>query len=300
MALLFASATTAAADASLTPVVDCVVPQGISATTNKVYFGYTNSGIPVSVPFGDSNQIVPGIQFQGQPTVLNTGTYERVFAASWNPTAFTQLAWDLNGLAAIADSTTPVCVAGITGTASDVTLSTATLHGDVDIGGQGTTYHFEYGNGSGDVSTPTRTAPPGPQETVSEPISDLGPGNPYHFRLVATNGDGTTEGTLATFTTLAPPPPPTTVTATTTVTTSTTITSPAVTTTVTTPATTTTVTTAGPTTTVTTPGKTTTVTVTAPTKTVTVPGPTTTVTTPGKTTTVTVTRNDPHRRRHRS
>src|ERR1700712_4536159 len=58
---LLASATTASADASLTPVVDCVVPQGINATTNKVYFGYTNAGLAVSVPFGDSNQIVPGI-----------------------------------------------------------------------------------------------------------------------------------------------------------------------------------------------------------------------------------------------
>jgi len=115
MALLLASATTAAADASLTPVVDCVVPQGIDAQTSKVYFGYTNSGVDVSVPFGDSNQIVPGIQFQGQPTVFDTGTYERVFAASWNPTAFTTLAWELNGLTAIANSATPVCVAGITG-----------------------------------------------------------------------------------------------------------------------------------------------------------------------------------------
>ena len=222
----------------------------------------------------------PGFSFQGQPTVFNTGTYERAFAAAWNPTAFKGLSWDFNGLTAIADSTTPLCVAGITGTASDVTLSTATLHGDVDIGGQGTTYHFEYGNGSGDVSPPTRTALPGPQETVSEPIGDLGPGNPYHFRLVATNSDGTTQGTLATFTTLAPPPPPTTVTATTTVTTSTTITAPATTTTVTTP---------GPTTSVTTPGQTTTVTIAGPTTTVTVPGPTTTVTTPARTTTVTVT-----------
>jgi hypothetical protein len=241
----------------------------------------------------------PGFSFQGQPTVFNTGTYERAFAAAWNPTAFKGLSWDFNGLTAIADSTTPLCVAGITGTASDVTLSTATLRGDVDIGGQGTTYHFEYGNGSGDVSTPTRTALPGPQETVSEPIGDLGPGNPYHFRLVATNSDGTTQGTLATFTTLAPPPPPTTVTATTTVTTSTTITAPATTTTVTTPGPTTTVTTPGPTTSVTTPGQTTTVTIAGPTTTVTVPGPTTTVTTPARTTTVSHRdRNGPHRRRH--
>ena len=148
--------------------------------------------------------------------------------------AFTQLAWDMNGLAAIADSTTPVCVAGITGTASDVTLSTASLHGDVDIGGQGTTYHFEYGNNP-DISTPTQTAVPGPQETVSEPVTDLAPGNPYHFRLVATNSDGTTQGDLVTFATHAAPPPPITVTTTTTVTVSTTVTVTGARTTVTVP-----------------------------------------------------------------
>jgi hypothetical protein len=184
----------AGADASLTPVVDCVVPQRINATTNKVYFGYTNPGVEVSVPFGETNQIVPGIPFQGQPTVFNTGTYERVFAASWNPTAFMGLSWEFNNLTATADSRTPVCVAGITGTASDVTLSTASLNGDVDIGGQGTTYHFRL------VGHQQRWHHPGP---------------------------------LATFTTLAPPPPPTTVAATTTVTTSTTVTAPATTTNVT-------------------------------------------------------------------
>jgi hypothetical protein len=46
----------AGADASLAPVVDCVVPLGINATTNKVYFGYTNPGAEVWVPFGDTNQ----------------------------------------------------------------------------------------------------------------------------------------------------------------------------------------------------------------------------------------------------
>jgi hypothetical protein len=217
MALLLAYVAIVQADPTLTPVVDCVVPEGISATTNKVYFGYTNLGAELSVPFGDANEVVPGIQFQGQPTVFNTGTYERAFYAAWNPTAFESIEWDLNGLTAIADSTTPLCVSGITGTASDVTMITATLHGDVNIAGNDTTYHFEYGNGNGpDISTPTETALPGPQQTVSEPITDLAPGNTYHFRMVATNSDGTTEGALATFTTIAPPPPPTTVTTTTT------------------------------------------------------------------------------------
>lgn len=210
----------AQADLSLTPVVDCVVPQGINATTNKVYFGYTNPGLQVSVPVGTTNQVEPGVQFQGQPTVFDTGTYERVFYAAWDPTAFESIAWDLNGLEAVADSTTPLCVSGITGTASDVTMSTAMLHGDVNIAGAETTYYFEYGNGNGpDISTPTQTALPGPQQTVAEPIADLVPGNLYHFQIVATDSDGTTQGALATFTTVAPPPATTTVTtATTTVT----------------------------------------------------------------------------------
>jgi hypothetical protein len=220
MVLLLACTAIAGADASLTPVVDCMVPQGISATVNKVYFGYTNPGAPVSIPSGGTNGVVPGIQFQGQPTVFNTGTYERVFYAGWDTTAFQLIRWDLNGLSATADATTPLCVSGITGTASDVTMSTATLHGDVNIAGDGTTYHFEYGNGNGpDITTPTQTALPGPQQTISEPIAGLVPGDPYHFRIVATNSDGTTQGALVTFTTVAPPPAPTTVTTTTPVTT---------------------------------------------------------------------------------
>jgi hypothetical protein len=233
MVLLLVGPATLQADQSLMPVVDCVVPQGISATSDKVYFGYTYGGVSMSVPFGDSNQVVPGIQFQGQPTVFNTGTYQRVFYAAWNPTAFQAIAWELNGFSAIANSTTPVCVSGITGTASDVTTSTATLHGDINIAGEQTTYHFEYGDDVGpSISTPSQTALPGPQQTISAPVADLTPGDTYHFRIVATNSDGTTEGALASFDTSAPSAPPVT----------TTVTAPSVTTTVTAPPVTTTVT----------------------------------------------------------
>ncbi len=185
MVLLLASATMAAADASLTPVVDCVGAPGHQRDDEQgVLRLHEPRGGGIGSVWG-TNRIVPGIRFQGQPTVFNTGTDERVFAASWSSMAFTQLAWDMNGLAAIADLTTQVCVAGITGTASDVTLSTASLHGDVGIGGRG---HVPLRENGPDISTPTQTDVP----TTSA--------------LVATNSDGLTRGALVTFATLAPPP----------------------------------------------------------------------------------------------
>jgi NHL repeat-containing protein len=84
--------------------------------------------------------------------------------------------------------------------------TTATLRGRIHPHGQETTYHFEYGLtdsygnfapvpdgniGSGDAV-----------QSVEEPISGLAPNTTYHFRLVAANGTGETQGPDGTFTTL--------------------------------------------------------------------------------------------------
>jgi phosphodiesterase/alkaline phosphatase D-like protein len=78
-----------------------------------------------------------------------------------------------------------------------------------------TTYHFEYGTG---VSYGSRTAESAPigagtqDQAAIAHLSGLAPGTTYHFRVVASNGIGTADGTDQTFTTSPAPeggPPPT-------------------------------------------------------------------------------------------
>ena len=211
LALSASLATAAPAAADVVPFVDCV---GAGTGTVNVYFGYTNDGPAQSILFGEQNEVVPGIGYQGQPTVFNTGTYARVFRAVWNQTAFTGIAWELNGHQALATRTgpspSPTCVAGETGPASDLAPTTATLNAVVGAAGQMTSYNFEYGTGAvPDHSTPPAVVTTGQHGLVQESIAGLTPGTEYHYRVVATNEDGTTEGELRTFTTPVLPAPPT-------------------------------------------------------------------------------------------
>ncbi len=85
--------------------------------------------------------------------------------------------------------------------ATDITLGTATLNGIVNPFGQAGTYHFEwgtsisYGNTTNEVSAGSgSTGIP-----VNAAISGLVVGTTYHFRIVATNVDGTSNGSDLTF-----------------------------------------------------------------------------------------------------
>ena len=72
----------------------------------------------------------------------------------------------------------------------------ATAHGAVDPENQPTSWYFEYGPTSqyGAVS-PTSTLPaPEALHQVQAQLPRLVAGRPYHYRLVATNASGTTEG----------------------------------------------------------------------------------------------------------
>ena len=98
----------------------------------------------------------------------------------------------------------------ITGGASDVTATAARLGGAVDPSGLPTSYRFEYG-GSTDYGTVTPDADAGTGITVASVAADvagLAPAAAHHFRLVATNVDGTSFGADQTFTTQALPPAP--------------------------------------------------------------------------------------------
>jgi DNA-binding beta-propeller fold protein YncE len=97
-----------------------------------------------------------------------------------------------------------------TGAASEVGVGSATLAGTVDPQGWDTSYAFQYGTSTAYGSSwPTvlvdMGALEGPQPVLVS-IPNLQPGTTYHYRLVASNGGGTSYGPDMTFTTGQYPP----------------------------------------------------------------------------------------------
>jgi hypothetical protein len=91
--------------------------------------------------------------------------------------------------------------------ATGLTSSGGTVNGTVNPEGQATTYQFEYGTttGYGSVS-PASPGSAGSGTTAvneSSALSGLSPSTTYHYRLDATNGTGTTDGSDQQFSTTA-------------------------------------------------------------------------------------------------
>jgi len=95
----------------------------------------------------------------------------------------------------------------VTGTASGVGPTGATVGGTVNPNGQPTTWYVEYGTSTSYGSkTAAQDAGSGTtSKTVSTALSGLSAGKTYHFRLVAQSSAGTTNGLDATFVTAEPP-----------------------------------------------------------------------------------------------
>jgi phosphodiesterase/alkaline phosphatase D-like protein len=93
-----------------------------------------------------------------------------------------------------------------TDAATGVTSDSAILNATLDTRGQATTYVFEYGTTTayGD-QVPLSPVDAGAGGPVSVALDGLAPGATIHYRLVATNADGTTAGGDSSFTTLDPP-----------------------------------------------------------------------------------------------
>ncbi len=182
-----------------TPVLDCV------ASTNGAfvaYFGYVDPSSASTIAAGVDNSVVPGITFQGQPTYFETGTYLRVFSVAFGP-VFSEVAWDLNGVEALATESSPACEDAVSAPASARTPTTATLNGVVTPDGEPTAYMFSWGTSTAytQQSAPVTVTGNSPQ-LVSDQITGLQPGTTYHFVLQASNvDDGASTGTDETFTT---------------------------------------------------------------------------------------------------
>ncbi len=107
----------------------------------------------------------------------------------------------------VAQAAAAAAPSAITGTVSTVAGTSATLNGTVNPGGAATDWWFEYGTSASYGSkTPTAAAGSGTTNVaVSKALSGLAPATTYHYRLVAKNPSGTTNGGDGLFTTASPP-----------------------------------------------------------------------------------------------
>ena len=103
--------------------------------------------------------------------------------------------------ATLTDGSVPTVV---TNSATELTTTSATLNGTVNPGNLSTSLEFEYGLTSnyGDVLTLLNPVEGGEDVQVNAEVTGLVPGSQYHFRLVATNTSGTTNGEDQTFATV--------------------------------------------------------------------------------------------------
>lgn len=92
----------------------------------------------------------------------------------------------------------------VTGKASAVTATAATLAGTVNANGQSVKYWFAYGTSStlaGAAQTPAVAASGSSTITVTAKVTKLTPGTKYYFQLQASDSGGTATGAIASFTT---------------------------------------------------------------------------------------------------
>jgi hypothetical protein len=103
--------------------------------------------------------------------------------------------------------TTSSVPAVVTGNASSVSATSATLNGTVDPSGRPTTWYFEYGRSTSyGTKTPVKDGGSASgASAVSASVTGLTAGTTYHFRLVATNDAGTSRGSDHTFVASAAP-----------------------------------------------------------------------------------------------
>jgi hypothetical protein len=106
-----------------------------------------------------------------------------------------------------AAATQPVAT---TGSAEQVTTSSARVSGTVNPGGAETSYHFEYGTTTayGLTSTPRNAGAGTEPVTVHATLAGLTADTEYHYRVVAESSAGTAAGNDATVRTAGKPRPP--------------------------------------------------------------------------------------------
>jgi hypothetical protein len=161
---------------------------------DRVYIAHAAS----LLAFDSSGEIVE--RFEPDPSVL-TG---------WGPTAVNEANGDIYvyGGGRVTVFGPSVVVPDATTEAADVTTTTVTLRGTVNPEGLEAGCYFEYGTTNAYGSTVPCSSAPGSGASpvaVHAEISGLSPSSLYHFRLVATNSNGKSNGEDRTFALPFPP-----------------------------------------------------------------------------------------------
>jgi hypothetical protein len=191
-------AVTTFSDTSAT-VTGTVNPNG-QATTWHFDYG-TTASYGSTTPATSAGSGTTGTGVSATITGLVPGTTYHYRLAATNASGTTNGA---DGVFTTSGSPVP---GAVTGSATNLSASSATLDGSVNPNGRATTWHFEYGpSASYGSNTPSQNAGSGTTPVnLSAPVSGLRTGVVYHFRLVATNSAGTGRGADRTFTLVAAP-----------------------------------------------------------------------------------------------
>lgn len=150
---------------------------GFTHNVRSVLFGSTPATSFTANSYGQITAVTPAGSGSVNITVVNDGG---------DATSAGTFAYQAGGVA------TPPAITVTTQPASDVTVSSAALHGLIGTGGTATTWQFQYGKttsyGSG---TPVQTIPAGKGAvSVTTTVAHLSPLVTYHFRLVGLTGSG--------------------------------------------------------------------------------------------------------------
>jgi DNA-binding beta-propeller fold protein YncE len=177
-----------------------VGPNGGGNVTECKFEWGTSTAYGESAPCSpDPASSPPGSNFSS-PTAVSTGLSGLTAETTYH---FRVVAVGPGGTREGADQTyTPHRVIGLlTEAATELTESSAKLHGSFIGNGEETHYEFEWGpTTSYGNATPMGSAT-GP-ESVSASLGELMPFSTYHFRIVAHNGAGTSYGADRSFTTI--------------------------------------------------------------------------------------------------
>jgi hypothetical protein len=179
-------------------VTGSVTPEG--AETYYYYqYGPTTEYGQSTVPEGPGISVGAGLSAVPAPArlvPLTPGVTYHYRLVAWNE-AGTSYGQDETFTAIAGQS--PLAV---TGPASGVAVSEATISGTIDPQGKETSYRFEYGTDTGYGTQAFGTVlPEQGVQTVALSLRGLDPGTTYHYRLVVSNPGGTSEGADQTFTT---------------------------------------------------------------------------------------------------